>query len=96
MAEENTKDKIKLEELKRVFEGECCALSYNDDEEWFDDEDEEFVFDPNGSNKWFEDAVEQGLKEQAEMRFIVPDTDDKKSKDDESKDDTIVINIIFK
>jgi hypothetical protein len=64
MAECNTKSK----ELKRLFEGECCALAYNDDDDWFDDEDEEFVFDPAGSNKWFEDAFVAGLKEQEIMQ----------------------------
>ena len=56
-------------EIKRLFEGECCSLSYNDDDEWFDDEDEEFVFDPKGSNKWFEDALVAGMKEQEEMQW---------------------------
>jgi hypothetical protein len=66
---------IKLEkecvekEIKRLFEGECCSLSYNDDDEWFDDEDEEFVFDPKGSNKWFEDALVAGMQEQEEMQW---------------------------
>jgi hypothetical protein len=32
----------KQRELKRLFEGESCALSYNSDDEWFNDEDEEF------------------------------------------------------
>ena len=36
----------------------CCALSYNDDGDWFDDED--FVF--YGSNTWFEEAFEEGMK----------------------------------
>ena len=64
MAECNTKAK----ELKRLFEGECSTLAYNSDDEWFDDEDEEFQFDPNGGNKWFEDAFKAGLKEQEAMR----------------------------
>jgi hypothetical protein len=79
---------IKLEsskEMVRLFEGECCALSYGDDDDWFDDEDEEFVFDPKGSNKWFEDALEAGLKEREEM-CLIP-----KRKDE----DDVVINIIF-
>jgi hypothetical protein len=38
----------------------CCALSYNDDGDWFDDEDEDFVF--YGSNTWFEEAFEEGMK----------------------------------
>ena len=58
----------KQRELKRLFEGESCALSYNDDQDWFDDEDEEFQFDPEGSNKWFEDAFVAGLKECEMMR----------------------------
>jgi hypothetical protein len=57
---QNTAEEKQLE-LKRLFEGESCALSYNDDDDWFDDEDEEFEF--TGSNKWFEDALSQGLKE---------------------------------
>ena len=87
-------------ELKRLFEGECCALSYNDDEDWFNDEDEEFEFDPKGSNKWFEDALEQGLKEREEMRRVPVDESkdyDESKDDDDEKDEknTIVINIIF-
>jgi hypothetical protein len=42
---------------------------YNDDADWFDDEDEEFVFDVDGSNRWFEDAHRAGLKEQHDMEF---------------------------
>jgi hypothetical protein len=77
---------IKLEkEIKRLFEGECCSLSYNDDDEWFDDEDEEFVFDPKGSNKWFDDAVEAGLKEQEKM-CLVP-----KREDGDDEKNTVVI-----
>jgi hypothetical protein len=64
MAQCNTKAK----ELKRLFEGECCALAYNSDDEWFDDEDEEFQFDPTGSNKWFEDAFVAGMKEREIMQ----------------------------
>jgi hypothetical protein len=37
-----------------------CSLSH-----WFDDEDEQFVF--NGSNKWFEDAFQAGMKECEDM-----------------------------
>jgi hypothetical protein len=40
---------------------------YNNDEQWFDDEDEDFVFDR--SNQWFEDAHQAGLKEQHDMEF---------------------------
>jgi hypothetical protein len=97
MAKCNSDSKMQLE-LKRLFEGECCALSYDDDEDWFNDEDEEFEFDPNGSNKWFEDAFEQGLKEQEEMRRVPDHVDDEESKDDDDEKDeknTIVINIIF-
>ena len=57
----------KCTEAKSFFEGESCALLYNDEEHWFDDEDEEFVF--NGSNQWFEDAHRTGLKEQHDMEF---------------------------
>ena len=96
----------KMQEEKRLFEGECCALSYNDDDDWFDDEDDEFVFDPKGSNKWFEDALEQGLKELEEMQRIPEmkkdeeenkdeESKDEESKDEESEENTIVINIIF-
>lgn len=46
----------RLKDAKRIFEGECCALAYNDDEEWFDDEDEEFSF--TDDNSWFEAASE--------------------------------------
>jgi hypothetical protein len=106
MAKCNSDSKMQLE-LKRLFEGECCALSYNDDEDWFDDEDEEFEFDPKGSNKWFDDALEQGLKEQQEMQRGPEMWKDEESKDEENKDEgckdeknkdeenTIVINIIF-
>ncbi|CAB3993356.1 Hypothetical predicted protein [Paramuricea clavata] len=47
--------------LKALFEGESCALLYNED-----DEDEEFCFTED--NKWFEDAWVQGLEEKEEMR----------------------------
>jgi hypothetical protein len=57
----------KVHGSKSFFEGESCALLYNDEEHWFDDEDEEFVF--NGSNQWFEDAHRAGLKEQHDMEF---------------------------
>ena len=79
------KESTKEKQMVCFFEGECCALSYGDDDDWFDDEDEEFVFDPKGSNKWFEDALQEGLKERDEM-CLIP-----KRKDEE----TIVINIIF-
>jgi hypothetical protein len=102
MAECNTKgkeimprknDSNKNEELKRLFEGESCGLAYNSDDDWFDDEDEEFVFDPNGSNQWFEDAWLEGLKEAEEMRRV---PERKKDEEDEKiKENTIVINIIF-
>jgi hypothetical protein len=87
MAKCNSDSKMQTE-LKRLFEGECCALSYNDDDDWFDDEDEEFQFDPNGSNKWFEDALEQGLKEKEDMQRVpdhVDDDDEKDDDDDEKK-----------
>ena len=79
-------EKESTKEMEHLFEGECCALSYGDDDEWFDDEDEEFVFDPKGSNKWFEDALEVGLKEREEM-CLIPKREDEKN--------TVVINIIF-
>jgi hypothetical protein len=78
-------DEEKKKEMVKLFEGECCALSYGDDDDWFDDEDEEFVFDPAGGNKWFEDALEAGLKEHSEM-YLIP-----KRKDE----NTVVVNIIF-
>ena len=81
-------EKKSTKETVRLFEGECCALSYGDDDEWFDDEDEEFVFDPKGSNKWFEDAFEAGLKEREEMMMIP-------KRKDEDNEKNIVINIIF-
>ena len=56
----------KCTQAKKIFEGESCALSNNEDEDWFDDEDEEFVF--NDSNQWFEDAFVAGIKENEEMR----------------------------
>jgi 16S rRNA C967 or C1407 C5-methylase (RsmB/RsmF family) len=57
----------KCTQAKKIFEGESCALSYNEDDDWFDDEDEEFVF--NDSNHWFEDAFVEGMKEREEMRW---------------------------
>jgi hypothetical protein len=51
-------------EAKRIVEGECCALAYNDDTDWFDDEDEEFYF---GDSSWFHDAFMAGMKERDEM-----------------------------
>ena len=56
-------------QAKCLFEGESCALLYNDDADWFDDEDEEFVFNVDGSNRWFEDAHRAALKEQHDMEF---------------------------
>ena len=74
----------KAKELKCLFEGECCALAYGSDDEWFDDEDEEFQFDPNGGNKWFEDAFEAGLKEEEAMRRgCVKRKNDEENKDEE-------------
>ena len=50
---------------KRIFEGESCALLYNETQDWFDDEDEQFVF--TDSNQWFQDAFIAGMKERDEM-----------------------------
>ena len=58
-------DCVRCEEAKRVCEGESCALSYNDDCDWFDDEDEEFSFEH--SEGWFEKAFDDGMKERDEM-----------------------------
>jgi hypothetical protein len=88
-AKEIKLEKESTKEMVQLFEGECCALSYGDDDDWFDDEDEEFVFDPKGSNKWFEDALEAGLKEREEM-CLIP-----KRKDEDDEKNTVVINIIF-
>jgi hypothetical protein len=54
----------RCEEARRIAEGECCALSYGDDSNWFDDEDEEFYF---GNMDWFEEAFVSGLSERYEM-----------------------------
>ena len=56
----------KCAEAKDIFEGVSCALLYNDDEDWFDDEDEEFLF--TGSNEWFENAFQSGMKERENMQ----------------------------
>jgi hypothetical protein len=58
-------DCVRCEEAKRVCEGESCALSYNDDCDWFDDEDEEFSFEH--SEGWFEKSFDDGMKERDEM-----------------------------
>ena len=58
-------DCVKCAEAKRIVEGESCALSYNDDCDWFDDEDEEFSF--QHSEGWFEKAFEDGMAERDEM-----------------------------
>ena len=58
-------DCVKCAEAKRIVEGESCALSYNDDCDWFDDEDEEFSFEY--SEGWFEKAFEDGMAERDEM-----------------------------
>ena len=58
-------DCVRCAEAKRVVEGESCALSYNDDGDWFDDEDEEFSFEY--SKGWFEKAFEDGMAERDEM-----------------------------
>ena len=57
----------KCAQAKCLFEGESCALLYNNDAEWFNDE--EFVFNVDGSNRWFEDAHRAALKEQHDMEF---------------------------
>ena len=54
----------RCEDARRIVEGECCALAYNEDSEWFDDEDEEFCF---GDSNWFQDAFVAGMKERDEM-----------------------------
>ena len=90
-------------ELRNLFEGECSALSYNDDDEWFDDEDEEFVFDPAGGNKWFEDALEMGMKENEIIQRGYKRKDDEKDEKDDEKievderveENIIIINIIM-
>lgn len=51
---------------KAMFEGESCALLYNEDEDWFNDEDEEFVF--MDSNQWFEEALIMGLREREDIQ----------------------------
>jgi hypothetical protein len=61
-------ERERLADAKRIFEGESCALSYNDDDEWFDDEDEEFAFNVDANICWFEDAFVEGLKERDEMQ----------------------------
>jgi hypothetical protein len=58
-------DCVKCAEAKRIVEGESFALSYNDDCDWFDDEDEEFSFEY--SEGWFEKAFEDGMAERDEM-----------------------------
>jgi hypothetical protein len=58
-------DCVKCAKAKRVAEGESCALGYNDDGDWFDDEDEEFSFEH--SERWFEKAFEDGMAERDEM-----------------------------
>ncbi|CAB3988429.1 Hypothetical predicted protein [Paramuricea clavata] len=59
----------KCQQAKQICEGESCSLSYNEDDAWFYDEDEDFAFDPNGSNEWFEKAFVDGLKERDEMVY---------------------------
>ena len=58
-------DCVRCTEAKCIVEGESCALSYNDDCDWFDDEDEEFSFEY--SEGWFEKAFEDGMAERDEM-----------------------------
>ncbi|CAB4010864.1 Hypothetical predicted protein [Paramuricea clavata] len=53
--------------LKQIFEGENCALAYNEDDDWFGDEDEEFEF--VGNNDWFENAFVEGIQERDEMLY---------------------------
>ncbi|CAB3977385.1 Hypothetical predicted protein [Paramuricea clavata] len=59
------KSKI-MEEAKRIVEGESGTLSYNSDDEWFDDEDEDFDF--TNSPGFFEKAWTDGLKERDDMQ----------------------------
>jgi hypothetical protein len=54
----------RCKEARRIVEGECCALLYGEDSNWFDDEDEEFCF---GDTDWFEEAFVSGLSERYEM-----------------------------
>lgn len=58
-------------EAKKLFEGEYCALSCNSDDDWYDNDGEEFVFDV--SNAWFEQALEEGLKEKELMERGYPE-----------------------
>ena len=58
-------DCVRCAEARRLVEGETCALSYNEDGDWFDDEDEEFSFEY--SEGWFEKAFEDGMAERDEM-----------------------------
>lgn len=60
-------DAKRLVQAKSIFEGESCALSYNDDDEWFDDEDEDFTF-THANICWFQDAFTAGLKERHKMQ----------------------------
>jgi hypothetical protein len=80
--EADTKAKeLKAKELKVLFEGESCGLSYNSDDDWFDDEDFEFEFDPAGGNKWFEDAWEAGMREhEMQQRGCVKREENKEEK----------------
>jgi hypothetical protein len=89
--------------LTNLFEGESNnyddeCISYNYDDECFDDEDEEFVFDPAGGNKWFEDALEMGLKENEIIQWGYKrkddERDDEKIEDDEV-DEKVEENIII-
>ena len=58
-------DCVRCAEARRLVEGETCALSYNEDGDWFDDEDEEFSFEY--STDWFAKALEDGVAERDEM-----------------------------
>ena len=92
-------DCIKCAEAKFVVEGGSCALAYNDDGDWFDDEDEEFSFSEH-SEGWFEKALEDGLAERDEMLYgyqefeaILPENveslDGAKEKEGETLENTV-------
>ena len=87
-------DCIRCAEAKLIVEGESCALAYNDDGDWFDDEDEEFSFEH--SEGWFEEAFEDGIAERDEMLYgylefeaILPENTESLDGDKENEGETL-------
>ncbi|CAB3989902.1 Hypothetical predicted protein [Paramuricea clavata] len=76
-------------DAKEIFEGKGTVLLCGDSDDWFDDEDEEFVFTRN--NEWFERAWSDGVKERDEMLHGYKQLDDPDEEFVDSADEEFVL-----